>query len=147
MCNIGRAKTISTGATLGQRFVGVNNLEFVLTSWHALALNNVTQHIRHCWKGFSRHVVIPKPYSEKLQFYVVFCCFFWWKFNISKLGLTGSTTANRRWRLMSAKVVSCCVCDITKNRDNAWRAIFNFDWQLGRYKPSFPFTIEFHGLT
>ena len=40
--------------------------------------------------------------------------------NLNEAGVT----ANRRWWLVSA--------------DSGWRAIPKFDWQLGRYEPSFP---------
>ena len=42
----------------------------------------------------------------------------------------------RRWKLVSAQVVSCMKSQ--NNRDSTWRTITNFVWQLGRCEPSSP---------
>ena len=46
--------------------------------------------------------------------------------------------SRRRWMLVLAQVVSCCVNEMSKSRDCAWRTITKFVWQLGRYEASSP---------
>ena len=54
--------------------------------------------------------------------------------------------SRRRWRLVSAQVVSCCVYENTKHKRQCIKGNNQIFWQLDRYKPSPPSTKELHGI-
>ena len=75
------------------------------------------------------------------------CCVFvnWQNHGFSNVCSPMEFFSRRRWRLVSAQVVSCCVYELTKQVDSVQRAITKFVWQLGRYEPSPPSTKELYG--
>ena len=80
------------------------------------------------------------------QHYFALCRYFNQKWG-SKQSCSMELFSRRRWRLVSAQVVSCGVYENTNNRNSASRAITKVVWQLGRYEPSPPSIKELHGCS
>ena len=60
-------------------------------------------------------------------------------------GLCMELFRRRRWRLAAAKVVSCCIYEMPKQKHSSWNTINKFVWQSGIYKLPLLLKSSLHG--